>query len=300
MTWGTQSEFAYDTYTYDSQEVLSISQGVQDQINTWWNIISTVSTYKISWEKAFVVEAGFSNTIDAQDLEAYKISFRDSLEDEYKTSWDIELTKYTNIGASFGEYIKNTAKLTLFLAIVGIAIYIAYAFSGSVWGISSLSFAGITLITLFHDVVISSGLYIFISGFIPHFQIDTFFITALLTILWYSINDTIIIFDRIRSNLKEFWGKWLDLKTIVENSISETMTRSIYTSLTIAFVLLCVLLLGPDSISGFTLTMLFGTIIGTFSSIFIASPLLYEINKNAIITEFVKWEDMTEEDKLVV
>jgi preprotein translocase subunit SecF len=77
------------------------------------------------------VEAGFSNTIDTKELETYKISFRDSLESKYNASGDIELTKYTNIGASFGEYIKNTARLTLFLAIVAIAIYIAYAFSGS-------------------------------------------------------------------------------------------------------------------------------------------------------------------------
>lgn len=300
MTGGTQSEFAFDTYSYDAENVLSISQYVQQKINTTGNIVSNVSSYKISGENAFVVEAGFSNNLETQELEAYKIEFRDTLEDEYASVWDIELTKYTNIWASFGEYIKNTARLTLFLAIVGIAIYIAYAFSGSVGWISSLSFAIITLITLFHDVIISTGLYILVSGFFPHFQIDTFFITALLTILWYSINDTIIIFDRIRSNLKEFGWKWLQLKEIIENSISETMTRSIYTSLTIGFVLVCVLILWPDSISGFTLTMLFGTIIGTFSSIFIASPLLYEFHKNVVLSEYIKKEDYSEEDKLVV
>lgn len=300
MTWGTQSEFAYDSYTYNSEEVLSIARQVETEINSSWNIISTVSTYKISWENAFVVEAGFSNTIDTKELETYKILFRDTLEDLYAENSDIFLTKYTNIWASFWEYIKNTARFTLFLAIVAIAIYIAYAFSGSVWWISSLSFAGITLVTLFHDVVISTGLYIFVSWFMPQFQIDTFFITALLTILWYSINDTIIIFDRIRFNLKEFWWKSKNLEEIVNISISETMTRSIYTSLTIGFVLVCVLVLWPDSISGFTLTMLFGTIIGTFSSIFIASPLLYELHKNSILSEYVKKEDYSEEDKLVV
>lgn len=300
MTWGTQSEFTYESYNYSAEEIQEISENVQDEINTTENIVSTVSSYKISWENAFVVEAGFSNNIEETELEAYKITFRDNLEDSFKATSDITLTKYTNIWASFGEYIKNTAKLTLFLAIVAIAIYIAYAFSGSAGGISSLSFASITLVTLFHDVVISSGLYIFVSWFIPHFQIDTFFITALLTILGYSINDTIVIFDRIRSNLSEFGWKTKELKEIIEISISESMTRSIYTSLTLAFVLVCVLILGPDSISGFTLTMLFGTIIGTFSSIFIASPLLYEFNKNAIITEYIKREDITEEDKMVV
>jgi preprotein translocase subunit SecF len=78
------------------------------------------------------------------------------------------------------------------------------------------------------------------------------------------------------------------------------MTRSIYTSLTLAFVLLCILVLGPDSISGFTLTMLFGTIVGTFSSIFIASPLLYEFHKKSAISEYVKKEELSEDDKMVV
>lgn len=300
MTWGTQSEFWYETYEYNSENVWTVAQWVMDEINTQWNIISTVSSYKISWENAFVVEAWFSNNIETKELDAYKIQFRDTLEDTFSSQGDVVLTKYTNIGASFGEYIKNTARLTLFLAIVAIAIYIAYAFSGSAGWISSLGFAGITLITLFHDVVISSGLYILVSSFIPHFQIDTFFITALLTILWYSINDTIVVFDRIRSNLKEFGWKSKDLKEIISDSISQSITRSIYTSLTLAFVLVCVLLLWPDSISGFTLTMLFGTIIGTFSSIFIASPLLYEFHKNVVLTEYVKKDDYSEEDKLVV
>lgn len=300
MTWWTQSEFSYKTYEYDSDQLRSLAVKAQEEINAWKSVISTISTYKISWENTFVVEAWFFNNIETEILEKYKIDFRDSLEDMYSSIWDIELTKYTNIWASFGEYIKNTARLTLFLAIVAIAIYIAYAFSWSSGSISSLSFAGITLITLFHDIVISSGLYIFISWFIPHFQIDTFFITALLTILGYSINDTIVIFDRIRSNLKEFGGKSKDLKEIINISISESLTRSIYTSLTLAFVLICVLLLWPDSISWFTLTMLFGTIIGTFSSIFIASPLLYEFHKTVILTEYIKKDDYSEEDTLVV
>ena len=116
-------------------------------------------------------------------------------------------TKYVNIGKSFGDYIKNTAFLTLAIAIVAITIYVTWAFSGVVSGISVSSFAIITIITLFHDVIISSGAYIVAGHFFPQFQIDTFFITALLTILGYSINDTIVVFDRIRANLKQFGGR---------------------------------------------------------------------------------------------
>ncbi len=300
MTGGTQLEFSYSDYTYDLAQIQTEAETLADHRNIWESVINSVSSYKITGEDIFIIEAGFNKNINEKDLEMHKVAFRDEMETNLKEFWNITLSRYTNIGASFGDYIKQTAKLTLFLAIVAIAIYIAYAFSGAAVGISSLSFAGITIVTLFHDVVISSGLYIFASWFFPQFQIDTFFITALLTILGYSINDTIVIFDRIRSNLMSFGWKWKNIKEIIELSISESLTRSIYTSLTLAFVLLCILLLGPDSISGFTLTMLFGTIVGTFSSIFIASPLLYEFHKHATLSEYIKREELSEEDKMVV
>lgn len=300
MTWGTQSEFSYNEYAFSLDEITTEAQTVKEHINIEGSIINTINVYKITWEKNFVVEAGFSRNYSEKQLEEYKVEYRDELEKYYEDIGDIELSKYTNIWASFGDYIRNTAKITLLIAIVAIALYIAYTFSWTVSGISSLSFATITLITLLHDVLISSGLFIFVSSILPQFQIDTFFITALLTILWYSINDTIVIFDRIRSNLREFGGKWKDLKEIITLSINESMTRSIYTSLTLVFVLVCILILGPESIAGFTLTMLFGTIVGTFSSIFIASPLLYEFHKNTILSEYIKKEDRSEEDKMVV
>lgn len=300
MTWGTQSEFSYGSYTYDSNIITSEAQALVDVVNTEWNIINSVNSYKITWENLFVVETWFNKDLDVKEIEKYKVAYRDSLEEKYSSLWDITLSKYTNIGASFWDYIKNTARLTLLIAIIGIAMYIAYTFSWTVSGISSLSFAAITLVTLFHDVIISSGLYILASWFFPQFQIDTFFITALLTILWYSINDTIVIFDRIRSNLRDFGGKGKELQEIISLSITQSITRSIYTSLTLAFVLVCILILWPESISGFTLTMLFGTIVGTFSSIFIASPLLYEFHKNVSLSQYIKTEDMSEEDKMVV
>jgi len=300
MTWGSQNEFSYETYNLDIASASQIAQTQKDIINQSWNIMNTVNVYKITGENTFVVEAWISNTLSDIESEEYKIVFRDNLKTEYAKLWDITLSRYTNIWASFWDYIRNSAKLTLIIAIGAIALYIAYTFSGTVWGITSLSFAAITIITLFHDVVIASGIYILTSYFFPQFQIDTFFVTALLTILGYSINDTIVIFDRIRSNLQEFGWKWKQLSEIINLSVNETMTRSIYTSLTIAFVLLCIIVIWPESITGFTLTMLYGTIIGTFSSIFIASPLLYEFHKKTILTVYEKKADRTDDDKMVV
>lgn len=299
MTGGTQSEFRYEDKDISISQIQDVIEEKKNQFNSTESIINTINTYKVTWEQILIVEVGFLSNSDVEKLDRDKVAFRNILEDELKNFWDIELSKYTNIWASFGDYIRNTAKITLIIAIIAIAVYIAYAFSGAVSGISSVSFAIVTIITLFHDVFISTWLYVLVSSFLPEFQIDTFFVTALLTILWYSINDTIVIFDRIRSNLKTFAGKGKKLDEIINMSVNETLTRSIYTSATLAFVLLCILLFGPESIAWFTLAMIFGTIVGTFSSIFIASPLLYEINKNKELQEYIK-KEVNPEDKIVV
>jgi preprotein translocase SecF subunit len=211
--------------------------------------------------------------------------------------------KYVNIWKTFWDYIKKTAFLTLFISAIAITVYIWYAFSWIVSGINSISFSIITLLTLFHDVLISAWLYVIAWYFFNDFQIDTFFVTALLTILWYSINDTIVIFDRIRLNLKEYWWKtwkhWKDLYEIINISVKDTLKRSIFTSLTLFFVLLTIFLFWPESLSGFIFVMMIGTIIWTCSSIFIASPLLYEMNKNKKLTIYRKNIERPE-DKIVV
>ncbi len=301
MTGGIQMEFSTGSWEIVIDELKSEAQTVADHINLQKeNIINTVNIYKISGQQSFVVEAGISKNYSDAEAETFKIAYREQLSEMYTKKWNISLSSYVNIGASFGKYIQDTALLTLTLAIFAIGMYLVYAFSGTVSGISSLSFGAITIITLFHDIIVAAGFYILTSYFLPQFQIDTFFITALLTILGYSINDTIVIFDRIRSNLQEFAGKGKNLEEIINQSITETMTRSIYTSLTVVFVLFCILVVGPESITGFTLTMLYGTLIGTFSSIFVASPLLYEFHKNTVLTVYKKKEARSNDDKMVV
>lgn len=300
MTWGIQLEYDAGTGTIDLDQLKTEAETVAGNINLQEkNVISTINLYKISGQNNFVVEAGISKHLTDAQSETFKTAFREQLTESYKKN-NMTLGSYVNIWASFGDYIQSTAKLTILIALIGISVYVAYAFSGTVGGISSLSFAAITLITLFHDVLVAAGLYIMTSYFLPQFQIDTFFITALLTILGYSINDTIVIFDRIRSNLREFGGRGKDLATIITEAINDTITRSIYTSLTVVFVLICILVFWPESIQGFTLTMLYGTIVGTFSSIFIASPMLYEFHKNTTLQVYQKKEDRSAEDKMVV
>jgi len=310
MTWGTSAEYSYKELNIDKVKE-EIKKASEEVLFKWNRVINSTNAYKITWENVLSVVVWFDNWLfesndDQKNIELWKEfsqikeNFRNNVLNilQKEDTTVIELS-YTNIWKSFWDYIKDTAILTLIIAIVWITLYVAWTFSWVVSWISSYSFAVIVIITLFHDVIIASGFYIVASNFFPEFKIDTFFITALLTILWYSINDTIVIFDRIRANLEEWARKKLWLKEVVEKSIWETLKRSIYTSLTLLFVLITVFFFWPESISWFILVMIFGTIIWTYSSIFVASPLLYEMNKNKKL-EIIEKKAYNPDDKIVV
>jgi len=304
MTWWTQAEYSFES-DFDievlREELSSLAWEISFEDK---EVINDITAYTVSWENTLVVISGFDSSIEDIQLDKLKNDFReDVLNFLQEKDSEILETSYTNIGKSFWDYIKNTAIFTLILAIIAIAIYVYFAFNWMITWISILSFALITIITLFHDVIISAGAYILTSMYLPEFKIDTFFVTALLTILWYSINDTIVVFDRIRLNLIEFWGKkwdkWKNLYDIINLSINETIKRSIYTSLTLLFVLLTIFFFWPETIKWFILVMLFGTVVGTYSSIFIASPILYIVNQNKKL-EIYKKKEVKIEDKIVV
>ncbi len=314
MTGWSQIEYSYKGDINIDKEKKIINKATNWINFNWKDIINAIKVYKVSWEKKFIVVIWYNNSLftskssqEEKELQQKFSNLREKIKDNItnilkKDNPSIELSKYTNIWKSFWDYIKKTAFITLAIALIFIAIYIAFAFSWSISWISSVSFAVIALVTLLHDVIISTGLYIYTWNIFPEFKIDTFFITALLTILWYSINDTIVVFDRIRENLKLFWWKkknWKNLKEIINLSVNETLTRSIYTSLTVLFVLFTILIMWPETLGGFILTMIFWTIVWTYSSIFIASPLLYEINKNKKL-EIYKEKIYNPDDKIVV
>ena len=300
MTWWIQIEYSYEKNLNIQQQREKVDNLSKEITYNEKEVINGSNLYKISWENKISVVAWFDNSIEEKSLEKLKNEFREkSLLLLKKSDENIIETKYTNIWKSFWDYIKNTAKVTLAIAIISIALYVAWAFSWVVAGINIFSFSSITIITLFHDVLIASWLYVLLSVFFAEFKIDTFFITALLTILGYSINDTIVVFDRVRANLKNIWKTKKNLKEIIDFSINETITRSIYTSLTLLFVLFTIFFFWPESLRGFTIALIFGTIIWTYSSIFIASPLLYEINKNKDLKTYKK-KEVNNDDKIVV
>ncbi len=185
--------------------------------------------------------------------------------------------QYTTIGPTVGKTLKTHAIYALIVASLGIIIYLAFAFRKIPRRYSPWKFGIVAVMTLLHDVLVTVGIFVVLSRF-TNFEADTLFVTALLTILGYSVNDTIIIFDRIRDNLF-IQERKEDFATIANRSVNQAWKRSCYTSTSTLIMLFSLFFLGSESIKWFVLTLIIGIILGTYSSIFVATPLLVYWNK---------------------
>lgn len=194
--------------------------------------------------------------------------FEKQVSSEFK---DAQLISQDNIGPVIGAELEQKALIALALASVMIVLYITYAFRKVPKPASSFRFGVTAIAALLHDVLVVVGLFA-VFGKLLGVEIDTLFVTALLTIIGFSVHDTIVVFDRIRENLpKHASMKFTDIADI---SIAQTMSRSLNTSLTVVFVLLALLLFGGETIKWFVMALLIGIISGTYSSIFNATALL--------------------------
>jgi len=162
--------------------------------------------------------------------------------------------------------------LAVILAILGICFYIIFAFRKTSYLVPSFKYGFVVLACLLHDVIVPIGFLVFLGHF-KGVDFSISFVVALLTIMGYSVHDTIVVFDRVRSNLLASRGK-VDFPKLVNESVNQVMARSINTSLTVLFTLLALFFIGPLSLKYFSLVLTFGIIFGTYSSIFIAAPLL--------------------------
>ena len=188
--------------------------------------------------------------------------------------------RFTNIGPTISSEITRRAVYQLLLVTAGILAYIAWAFRKVPRPLSSWRFGWAAIAALIHDVLVVVGVFAILGQFL-NVEIDALFVTALLTVLGFSVHDTIIVFDRIRENLRRLSS--LPFAEVVSRSINQTIVRSINTSTTVIFVLLALLLFGGESIRYFTLALLIGIVAGTYSSIFFASPLLYIFHKKRFL-----------------
>lgn len=179
------------------------------------------------------------------------------------------------VGPTVGVELRNKSLIALALVLICILLFIAFAFRKVSKPISSWVYGFIALVTLVHDVIVPVGFFAFL-GYTTGAQVDTLFVTAILTVLGFSIHDTIVVFDRVRENLRtnEERNRREDFAETAGHALNQTFVRSINTSLTVVFTLLVLYFVGPESTRIFSLTLLVGIIAGTYSSIFLATPLL--------------------------
>lgn len=178
---------------------------------------------------------------------------------------------YSSIGPTLGAELAKKGLIALGIALLFIIIFIAFAFRGVSRPVSSWKYGLVAIVALIHDVTVPTGVFA-ILGHYKGVEVDGLFLTALLTVFAISINDTIVVFDRVRENLKNrATGTFED---VVGRSLDETVIRSLNTSLAVIFMLLALFLFGGDSTKNFSLALLVGMTAGTYSSIFIAAPLL--------------------------
>ena len=193
-----------------------------------------------------------------------------------QTEESISESRFESIGPVIGKELKIKTIWAISLVVIAILIYIAWAFRkvGKIsytTGVASWKYGLGAIIALMHDILIPTGVFA-VLGHFAGIEVDLLFITALLTILGFSVHDTIVVYDRTRENLGKFPNQ--NFETTVNQGVNETMTRSINTSLTVLLTLLIIFFLGSSSIKNFALALIIGIVLGTYSSIFIASALL--------------------------
>lgn len=185
--------------------------------------------------------------------------------------------RFDSIGPVIGKELKKKSVTAMILVIVMIILYIAFAFRKVSRPVNSFYYGLMAVAALIHDMTLPAGVFA-VLGHYYGVEVDTLFVTALLTVLGFSVHDTIVVFDRIRENLKAGENK-NNFEAVVGASVNQTVSRSINTSLTVILVLLAIFFLGGESTKYFSLALLIGVSIGTYSSIFLASPLLVTLQK---------------------
>jgi preprotein translocase subunit SecF len=219
---------------------------------------ATVEQITINDQKVYIVQ---SKDMTEEQLHLVSASVKESI-------GEFELLRFNSIGPKVGDKLKQRALLALAIASIAIVLYITYAFRKVPKKVSPWRFGISAIVALIHDVLTTIGIFALL-----RYEVNSFFITALLTVMGFSVHDTIVVFDRIRENLKK-QGRDDTFGMISDISLNQTMGRSINTSLSTLFPLIALYIWGASAIHTFVFALIVGIIVGTYSSIFIASPML--------------------------
>ncbi|MFM7903253.1 MAG: protein translocase subunit SecF, partial [Bacteroidota bacterium] len=245
--------FDQDVKSGDIREQLATPLGSAPEVKTFGpnNQVKITTTYLIS-----------DNSTDAdQKVEDALVAGLGIKEDQIMSS--------QKVGPTIADDLKVSSGYAVLFSLVVIFLYIVVRFRKWAFGAGAVA-------ALAHDVLITLGLFSMLYGVLPFsLEIDQAFIAAILTVVGYSINDTVIVFDRVRENMN-LHQKW-DLKETLNKSLNAVLSRTINTSLTIFFVLMSIFIFGGEVIRGFTFALLIGIVVGTYSSMCIASPIVYDM-----------------------
>jgi len=231
--------------------------------------------------QAELADLNISNVVIQPTPDAMILRFQESDEDAHQAvlgalkklpeaQSGLEESRFEAIGPSIGRELRSKAFWLAIMVLLVIIVYVGFAFQRVSKPVASWKYGMIAIVALFHDVLITMGVFSVLGHFYGA-EVNTAFVVAILTVLGYSVNDTIVVFDRTRENLPKSATSFAET---VNTSINQTFVRSINTVITTLLALIAVLLFGGDSIKEFVLALIIGIFSGAYSSIFVASPLL--------------------------
>ncbi|KKW29952.1 MAG: Protein translocase subunit SecF [Candidatus Uhrbacteria bacterium GW2011_GWD2_52_7] len=233
-----------------------------------------------------VSSAGFEAVVQSTGETGYFLRFGPLTEEEHQRvlssvrtlAPSVQEVKYDSVGPVIGDELKNKSFKAVAVMLALIVVYIAWAFRKVSEPVASWKYGLVTMVAAFHDVIIPLGVFA-VLGQVLGYQVDTAFVAAILTVLGYSINDTIVVLDRTRENLTRNRHSDRDFGDIVNSSIVQTLGRSLNTTLTTLLPLTAIVILGGESIRPFALALMIGIASGAYSSIFVASPLIVYLER---------------------
>lgn len=224
------------------------------------------ATVRQTGDKGFLIKAqSMSNDTKMAVLSSLQKQTTDTITEQ----------RFNTVGPTLGKELMTQSIIAIIMVLIGITLYVSYAFRHVSKPVSSWKYGFVTIIALIHDIIITVGAFV-VLGMIYGTEVNTLFVTALLVILGYSVNDSIVVLDRVRENLAQQTEKdrVKDFEATVGRSLKETIGRSLNTSLTTVLSLIALVLFGAEATRDFSLALIVGIAVGTYSSIFLASPLL--------------------------
>jgi preprotein translocase subunit SecF len=286
---GSIVEVEYGKSATSTPTVATSTKPIKSAVNTATTtatssaVAAITGTPTIDTLKAKLAELNIGETVVRQAGDnGYIIRTRALGEEERKTLVSAlggELKRFDSVGPVLGKELQGKATWSIIYVILAIVLFITFVFRKVSKPVSSWKYGIVAIVALLHDIIIPTGIFAFI-GHNGGYEIDALFVTAILVILGFSVHDTIVVFDRTRENLRidGVSGK-KSFETIVGESVSQTVARSINTSLTTVLALIALFIFGPEATRNFALALIIGIITGTYSSIFIGSPLLVTLEK---------------------